>query len=255
MIKRVRSWLIQEDSQQALRLSPDNIPEHVAIIMDGNGRWAKKRGLPRILGHQNGMKAVKRAAIAADDLGIKILTMYAFSTENWKRPKDEVDFLMKLPQEFLAIELEELIEKNVRVTMMGHSEDLPSHTLEAMKEAVARTADNDGLVLNFALNYGSRKEITECVKALGRDISEGTLRPEDITEELIGKQLLSGDLPDPDLLIRTSGELRLSNFMLWQLAYSEMWFTETLWPEFTREHLEEAVAEYQRRTRRYGGLK
>ncbi|WP_422661496.1 isoprenyl transferase [Paenibacillus sp. EC2-1] len=254
MIKRVRSWLNQEDSQQALRLSPDNIPQHVAIIMDGNGRWAKKRGLPRILGHQNGMKAVKRTAIAADDLGIKILTMYAFSTENWKRPKDEVDFLMKLPQEFLALELEELIEKNVRVTMMGYPEDLPSHTLEAMKEAVARTANNDGLVLNFALNYGSRKEITECVKALGRDISEGTLRPEDITEELIGKQLLSGDLPDPDLLIRTSGELRLSNFMLWQLAYSEMWFTETLWPEFTSEHLVEAVAEYQRRTRRYGGL-
>ncbi|UNK16675.1 isoprenyl transferase [Paenibacillus sp. N3/727] len=255
MIKRVRSWLNQENSQQAPRLSPDNIPQHVAIIMDGNGRWAKKRGLPRIFGHQSGMKAVKRATIAADDLGIKILTMYAFSTENWKRPKDEVDFLMKLPQEFLAIELEELIEKNVRVTMMGHPEDLPSHTLEAMQEAVARTANNDGLVLNFALNYGSRKEITECVKALGRDIGEGTLRPEDITEELIGKRLLSGDLPDPDLLIRTSGELRLSNFMLWQLAYSELVFTDVLWPEFTSEHLVEAVAEYQHRTRRYGGLK
>ncbi|NMO96192.1 isoprenyl transferase [Paenibacillus lemnae] len=254
MIKRVRSWLNREDSQPVRELSSDNIPEHVAIIMDGNGRWAKRRGLPRILGHQNGMKAVKRAAIAADDLGIKILTMYAFSTENWKRPKDEVDFLMKLPQEFLAIELEELIEKNVRVTMMGHPEDLPPHTLEAMKEAVARTANNDGLVLNFALNYGSRKELTQCLQRMGQDISQGTLSPEDITEEYIGSRLLSGNLPDPDLLIRTSGELRLSNFMLWQLAYSELWFTDILWPEFSREHLIEAVAEYQHRTRRYGGL-
>ncbi|PAD75947.1 isoprenyl transferase [Paenibacillus campinasensis] len=254
MIKRVRSWLNQEDSQQAHRISPDNIPHHVAIIMDGNGRWAKRRGMPRIVGHQNGLKAVKRAAIAADDLGIKILTMYAFSTENWKRPKDEVDFLMKLPQEFLAIELEELIQKNVQVRMMGHPEDLPQHTRDAMEEAVARTASNTGLVLNFALNYGSRKEITESIRALGKDIREGTLLPEDITEEMIGERLLSGDLPDPDLLIRTSGELRLSNFMLWQLAYSELWFTDIYWPEFTKEHLIEAVAEYQHRTRRYGGL-
>ena len=189
MIKRVRSWLNQEDSQQTHQLSPDNIPHHVAIIMDGNGRWAKRRGMPRIVGHQNGMKAVKRAAIAADELGIKILTMYAFSTENWTRPKDEVDFLMKLPQEFLAIELEELIEKNVQVRMMGHPEDLPSHTVSAMEEAVAKTAGNDGLVLNFALNYGSRKEITESVKALGREVRDGILRPEDITEELIGQRL------------------------------------------------------------------
>ncbi|MBU5346585.1 isoprenyl transferase [Paenibacillus sp. LC231] len=254
MIKRVRSWLNQEDSQQTHQLSPDNIPHHVAIIMDGNGRWAKRRGMPRIVGHQNGMKAVKRAAIAADDLGIKILTMYAFSTENWTRPKDEVDFLMKLPQEFLAIELEELIEKNVQVRMMGHPEDLPSHTVSAMEEAVAKTAGNDGLVLNFALNYGSRKEITESVKALGREVRDGILRPEDITEELIGQRLLTGELPDPDLLIRTSGELRLSNFMLWQLAYSELWFTDAYWPEFTKDHLVEAVADYQQRTRRYGGL-
>ncbi|MBO2945721.1 isoprenyl transferase [Paenibacillus sp. F411] len=254
MIKRVRSWLNRGDSQPELQLAADNIPEHVAIIMDGNGRWAKKRGMPRIIGHQNGMKAVKRAAIAADDLGIKILTLYAFSTENWKRPKEEVEFLMKLPQEFLAIELEELIDKNVRVTMMGHPEDLPSHTLEAMKEAVARTADNDGMVLNFALNYGSRKELTRCIQEMGQDIHRGSLKPEDITEEMIGSRLLSGSLPDPDLLIRTSGELRLSNFMLWQLAYSELWFTDILWPEFTGAHLQEAVAEYQHRTRRYGGL-
>jgi len=254
MIKRVRSWLNQENSQQTHQLSPDNIPEHVAIIMDGNGRWAKRRGMPRIVGHQNGMKAVKRTAIAANDLGIKVLTMYAFSTENWTRPKDEVDFLMKLPQEFLAIELEELIEKNVQVRMMGHPEDLPPHTLSAMEEAVAKTAGNNGLILNFALNYGSRKEITESVKALGQEVRDGILRPEDITEELISQRLLTGELPDPDLLIRTSGELRLSNFMLWQLAYSELWFTDVYWPEFTKDHLVEAIANYQQRTRRYGGL-
>lgn len=254
MIKRVRSWLNQEDSQQTHQLSSDNIPHHVAVIMDGNGRWAKRRGMPRIVGHQNGMKAVKRTAIAADELGIKILTMYAFSTENWTRPKEEVDFLMKLPQEFLAIELEELIEKNVQVRMMGHPEDLPSHTVSAMEEAVAKTASNNGLILNFALNYGSRKEITESVKTLGQDVCDGILRPEDITEELISQRLLTGNLPDPDLLIRTSGELRLSNFMLWQLAYSELWFTDVYWPEFTKEHLVEAIANYQQRTRRYGGL-
>ncbi|WP_025701618.1 isoprenyl transferase, partial [Paenibacillus forsythiae] len=228
-------------------------PRHVAIIMDGNGRWAKRLGLPRIVGHQNGMKAVKRATIAADELGIEFLTMYAFSTENWKRPKEEVDFLMRLPEEFLAIELDELIEKNVRVRVMGDSEALPSYTRKAMDEAVLRTEHNTGLILNFALNYGGRKEIEDCMRSLGKDIAAGQLSPEQITAELIDSRLLSGGLPDPDLLIRTSGEMRLSNFMLWQLAYSELWFTDIYWPEFGKEHLHQAVAEYQRRTRRYGG--
>lgn len=254
MIKQVRSWWKRKDKQQPPERSMDNVPEHVAIIMDGNGRWAKSHGLPRIVGHQNGMKAVKRTTIAADDLGIKYLTLYAFSTENWKRPKDEVDFLMRLPQEFLAIELDELIQKNVQVRMMGDESGLPKHTIKAMEEAVRRTASNDGLVLNFALNYGSRKEMTDCMKELGRQIEAGTLSPDDISPELIDRHLLSGNMPDPDLIIRTSGEMRLSNFMLWQLAYSEMWFTDVYWPEFTNNHLYEAVAEYQRRTRRYGGL-
>ncbi|AIQ13316.1 isoprenyl transferase [Paenibacillus durus] len=255
MIKRVQSWLGREERQQPVDISPDNIPRHVAIIMDGNGRWAKRLGLPRIVGHQNGMKAVKRAAIAADELGIEYLTMYAFSTENWKRPKEEVDFLMRLPEEFLAIELDELIEKNVRVRVMGDSEALPSYTRKAMDEAVLRTQHNTGLILNFALNYGGRKEIEDCMRSLGKDIAAGHLAPEQITAELIDSRLLSGGLPDPDLLIRTSGEMRLSNFMLWQLAYSELWFTDIYWPEFGKEHLLQAVAEYQRRTRRYGGLK
>lgn len=232
----------------------DNIPKHVAIIMDGNGRWARKLGLPRIVGHRNGMKAVKRATIAADELGISVLTLYAFSTENWKRPKDEVDFLMSLPQEFLALELEELIQKNVQVRMMGHTEELPEHTISAMEEAIERTKNNTGLILNFALNYGSHREITECVKEIARDVKDGKIQPEEITQDMIGSGLLTGGLPDPDLLIRTGGELRLSNFMLWQTAYSELWFTDLYWPEFGREQLFAAVTEYQRRTRRYGGL-
>ncbi|WP_379126599.1 isoprenyl transferase [Paenibacillus sp. sgz500958] len=255
MIKRVQAWLNREDRPKPAGISSDNIPRHVAIIMDGNGRWAKRRGLPRIVGHQNGMKAVKRATIAADELGIQYLTMYAFSTENWKRPKEEVDFLMRLPEEFLALELDELIAKNVQVRMMGDTEALPSYTRRAMEEAIARTAGNTGLILNFALNYGSRKEIQDCMRSLGEDIQAGRLAPDQITAEMIDSRLLTGGIPDPDLLIRTSGEMRLSNFMLWQLAYSEFWFTDVFWPEFDKEHLLEAVAEYQRRSRRYGGLK
>ncbi|MNI42065.1 Ditrans,polycis-undecaprenyl-diphosphate synthase [compost metagenome] len=254
MIKLFQSWWKKRNSQPTVDVTDGTIPKHVAIIMDGNGRWARRLGLPRILGHRNGMKAVKKATIAADELGISILTLYAFSTENWKRPKEEVDFLMSLPQEFLAMELDELIEKNVQVRMMGHTEDLPPHTYAAMEEAIERTKNNTGLILNFALNYGSRREITESVKKIASEVHAGNIAPEDITEDLISLNMLSSGLPDPDLLIRTSGELRLSNFMLWQAAYSELWFTDIYWPEFGRQHLYEAVAEYQRRTRRYGGL-
>jgi undecaprenyl diphosphate synthase len=232
----------------------DNIPQHVAIIMDGNGRWAKARGLPRIAGHHNGMKAVKAVTKAADRIGVKVLTLYAFSTENWKRPKAEVEFLMKLPQEFLSLELDELIENNVQVRMMGKRELLPSYTVAALEEAVRRTKSNTGLILNFALNYGSRGEMVEASRELARQAASGQLDPEAIDEAMFGSQLLSEGLPDPDLLIRTSGELRLSNFMLWQLAYSEFWFTDVYWPSFGEEHLFEAVREYQRRVRRYGGL-
>ncbi|WP_123040075.1 isoprenyl transferase [Cohnella candidum] len=234
--------------------SGDNIPRHVAVIMDGNGRWAKSRGLPRIAGHHNGMKAVKRIAKAADRIGVEVLTLYAFSTENWKRPKAEVEFLMKLPQEFLSIELEELIENNVQVRMMGQLDSLPDHTLAAVNEAVRRTEGNTGLILNFALNYGSRAEMVEAARSLAREAARHELDPESIDDEAFSKRLLTAGLPDPDLLIRTSGELRLSNFMLWQLAYSEFWFTDIYWPEFTEQHLFAAVREYQRRARRYGGL-
>jgi len=235
-------------------LKEGRIPRHVAIIMDGNGRWAKARGLPRAAGHHSGMKAVKRITQAADRLGVEYLTMYAFSTENWKRPKAEVDFLMKLPQEFLSIELDDLIRNNVQVKMMGVRDLLPDFTLDAIEEAVRRTENNTGLVLNFALNYGSRMEIVEAARLIARQAASGELSPDAIDEGTIQRSLLSGDLPDPDLLIRTSGELRLSNFMLWQLAYSEFWFTDVYWPEFSETHFHDAIREYQRRARRYGGV-
>lgn len=235
-------------------LKQGSIPRHVAVIMDGNGRWAKQRGLPRVAGHHAGMKAVKRVTIAANDIGVQALTMYAFSTENWKRPVDEVNFLMKLPQEFLSLELDELIEKNVRVRMTGEKEGLPSHTLQAVEEAIEKTKHNTGLILNFALNYGSRNEMVLAMKDMARDMADGKLHPDDINEDLFSGYLKTAGLPDPDLLIRTSGELRLSNFMLWQLAYTELWFTQDYWPDFKDEHFYAAIHQYQCRSRRYGGL-
>ncbi|WP_127531920.1 isoprenyl transferase [Paenibacillus kobensis] len=254
MIDRLWSKFVKPSSDSDHTLTADNVPEHVAIIMDGNGRWAKSRGLPRIVGHHTGMKTVKQITMAADRLGIKYLTLYAFSTENWKRPKAEVEFLMKLPQEFLAIELDELIANNVQVRVMGHREALPEYTIAPLEEAIAKTASNTGLILNFALNYGSRKEMTDAVKLIAEAVRDGQLTPEHIDESIIEERLFTSGMPDPDLLIRTSGEIRLSNFMLWQLAYSEMWFTDVYWPDFSESHFHEAIAEYQRRARRYGGL-
>ncbi len=231
------------------------IPKHIAIIMDGNGRWAKKRGLPRIAGHHEGMKTVKEIVRAADRFGVSALTLYAFSTENWKRPREEVEFLMKLPEQFLTTYLTELVEKNVQVRVMGNVEKLPKHTLKAVTKAMERTENNDGMVLNFALNYGSRAEIASAVQNIAKDIQSNKLDAEDINEELISDYLLTSVLPDPDLLIRTSGEIRLSNFMLWQLAYTEFYFTDVFWPDFKKEHLEEAIRQFSVRGRRYGGVK
>src|SRR5690606_10033753 len=231
------------------------IPSHIAIIMDGNGRWAKKRSLPRVAGHHEGMKTVRKVTKLANELGVGVLTLYAFSTENWKRPKIEVDFLMRLPEEFLTTFLPELIEENVRVEMMGYHHNLPLHTLRAIKKAKEATKENTGLVLNFALNYGSRAEIVDAVKDIAAQVAAGTLDVSDINEDLISGGLMTKGLPEPDLLIRTSGEVRLSNFMLWQLAYTEFWFTETLWPDFNEDSLLEAIENYQKRNRRYGGLK
>ncbi|GGA15935.1 isoprenyl transferase [Psychrobacillus lasiicapitis] len=239
----------KENAQQ------EQLPGHIAIIMDGNGRWAKKRALPRIAGHHEGMKTVKKITRFANEVGIKVLTLYAFSTENWKRPKMEVEFLMRLPEEFLGTYLPELIEQNVQVQMMGNIESLPEHTKRAVQKAIDQTATNDGLILNFALNYGSRDEIVQAVSKIARDVQEGNVALEEISEALLSNHLMTKNLSEPDLLIRTSGEVRLSNFMLWQLAYTEFWFTDTLWPDFDESCLMDAIENYQKRNRRYGGLK
>ncbi|WP_026689869.1 isoprenyl transferase [Alteribacter aurantiacus] len=255
MLKR---WTSKKEERKTatedIVLDPQNIPEHVAIIMDGNGRWAKKRGLPRVAGHREGMNVIKKMVKTSNKLGVKTLTLYAFSTENWKRPKPEVDFLMRLPERFLKAELPQLIEENVQVRITGTKDALPEHTQEAVNKAIKDTSSNDGLILNFALNYGSRHEMVEAMKDVYKEIERGTLAIEDVTEDVLSAHLMTSGLKDPDLLIRTSGEIRLSNFMLWQLAYSEFWFTDVLWPDFTEEHFIEALEVYQKRTRRFGGV-
>lgn len=232
----------------------ENVPEHVAIIMDGNGRWAKKRGLPRIAGHKEGMNTVKKIVRAATNHNIKVLTLYAFSTENWKRPKSEVEFLLKLPKDFLQVYLPEMIENNVRIETIGEFDSLPIHTKEAIQNGIEQTKDNDGLLLNFALNYGSRFEIMRAVKALAEDVKDHKLSLEELDETSFSDYLYTGSMPDPDLVIRTSGEKRLSNFLLWQAAYSELWFTNELWPDFNEEIFTQALLDYQQRKRRYGGI-
>ncbi|OLO40923.1 isoprenyl transferase [Alkalihalophilus pseudofirmus] len=255
MLEKFKKWKSSNEiDRPSLEVDLENIPSHVAIIMDGNGRWAKNKGLPRVAGHREGMKVVNKIVSRANELGVKVLTLYAFSTENWKRPKTEVDFLMKLPERYLSNELPKLKKENVKVRLMGCAEELPSHTLRAVETAIEETKDNTGLILNFALNYGSRIEIVKAIRALAIEVEQGKLSPEQISEGYIQQHLMTSDLSDPDLLIRTSGELRLSNFMLWQLAYSEFWFTDVLWPDFTEEHFEEAIRVFQKRGRRYGGV-
>jgi undecaprenyl diphosphate synthase len=258
MIKKLAFWKGKQASTSVLEMIEEakkgEIPKHIAIIMDGNGRWAKKRAMPRVAGHHEGMKVVRKITRFANDLGVETLTLYAFSTENWKRPKTEVDFLMKLPEEFLGTFLPELIEENVQVRMIGQKDKLPAHTRRAVEKAMQDTAGNTGLILNFALNYGSRDEMVYAVRNLVTDSKEGRISPEDITEDVISSYLMTKDLPDPDLLIRTSGEIRISNFMLWQIAYSELWFTDVYWPDFTEEHLLEAIVNFQQRGRRFGGV-
>lgn len=233
------------------------VPKHVAIIMDGNGRWAKERGLKRTEGHREGMEAIRRVAHHAANRGVKVLTLYAFSTENWKRPPQEVHYLMKLPVEFFDRFVPELIENNIRVHMMGIEEKVPSSTLKSIHKAMDETKHCTGMVLNFAFNYGGRLEITEAIKTIAQDVLEGQVVVRDIDEELIAQQLFSNDLApysDIDLMIRTSGEQRLSNFMLWQNAYSEFYFVEKNWPDFNGELFDQALSSYQQRHRRYGGL-
>ncbi|GGA62752.1 isoprenyl transferase [Ornithinibacillus halotolerans] len=242
----------EEGPQEEFDLT--NVPNHIAIIMDGNGRWAKKKGLPRIAGHKAGMDVVKDTVEVAVKYNIQTLTLFAFSTENWKRPKQEVEYLLKLPKEFLHTYLPGLMKNNVRIEIIGDIESLPVHTKEAIQYAKEKTKDNDGLLLNFALNYGSRHEILEAIKLIMEDIDNQKFTLEQLDEKLLSKYLYTNGLSDPDLLIRTSGEQRLSNFLLWQLAYTEFWFTDVLWPDFNEEIFVEALLEYQNRSRRFGGI-
>ncbi|MEY8442066.1 isoprenyl transferase [Lactobacillaceae bacterium 24-114] len=233
------------------------VPRHVAIIMDGNGRWAQARHLPRVAGHKQGMQTVKNITIAASDLGIKVLSLYAFSTENWKRPSTEVNYLMQLPVKFFKTFVPDLVKHNVKVMVMGDLSKLPKETQKAVNDAISDTAHCDGMVLNFALNYGSRDEIVQAVKRISAKVNSGELKEDDINETLLSQAMMSaplGELADPDLLIRTSGEERISNFMLWQIAYSEFVFTDTYWPDFDQGSLKQAILKYQGRHRRYGGL-
>ncbi|MBQ9179455.1 MAG: isoprenyl transferase [Firmicutes bacterium] len=233
----------------------ERIPAHVAIIMDGNGRWAEKRKLPRVMGHNAGMKAMKEIVKRASVLGIKHLTVYAFSTENWKRTEEEVKGIFGLLVKYVDNELKELDENNVKVNILGDFSVIPKDALERVNTAIERTKDNDGLVFNIALNYGSRLEMIQAVREIGEKVKKGEIAPEDVDEDLISGCLMTGHLgiPDPDLLIRTSGEIRISNFLMWQIAYSEMIFTDVLWPDFTPKKFVEAIVEFQSRDRRFGG--
>ena len=232
----------------------EKIPTHVAIIMDGNGRWAKKRNMPRVKGHYEGMQTVKKITKYASKLGIKYLTLYAFSTENWARPKEEVNYLMDLPEKMFTSFMPELMENNVKVEVIGVVEKLPENTRKAVEDAIEQTKNNTGLKLIFALNYGSKDEIVTAVKRIAQGAANNESKVEEIDEQLISDNLFTKDTPDPDLLIRTSGEQRISNFLLWQIAYSEFIFTKVAWPDFVEEEFYKALLEYQSRDRRFGGL-
>ena len=231
---------------------PRPLPRHIAIIMDGNGRWAQARGLPRIAGHRNGADAVHRTLVAAGELGIPYLTLFGFSSENWKRPLDEVDDLMGLLRHYLRREIAELHRNGVRLRVIGELDRLAQDLVTMIANAEALTRDNSAINLTVALSYGGRAEITAAARAIAAEVAAGTLPIDAVDEDLISSRLFTADLPDPDLLIRTSGEQRLSNFLLWQCAYAELVFTKTLWPDFGRSDLEEAIAEYCGRERRYG---
>ncbi|TDX51896.1 isoprenyl transferase [Orenia marismortui] len=238
-----------------LEIKKGQIPDHVAIIMDGNGRWAKKRGLPRTAGHQAGVKTLKEVINLSKQIGVGYITAYAFSTENWKRPKQEVDFLMSLFERVFLDELDNFNKEGVKINIIGYKDRLPKAVREKVKDVMEITKDNKEIVVNIALDYGSRAEIIEMVKEVSDDIINNKLSVNDIDEELISNKLYTTEQPDPDLLIRPGGEKRISNFLLWQIAYAEIYFSDTYWPDFDTEIFLEAIIDYQKRERRFGGLK
>ncbi|MCK8606917.1 isoprenyl transferase [Apilactobacillus ozensis] len=250
--------MFKSKNVESFKIDNNNIPKHVAIIMDGNGRWAKARHMPRIAGHKKGMNTVKTITKAASALGMKVLTLYAFSTENWRRPDKEVNYLMGLPSKFFNDFIPDLIANNVKVQVMGYINQLPEQTQQAVKKAIEATANCDGMILNFALNYGAQDEIVTSIQKIARLVKNNEIDIDDISKETVQNNLMTtnlGKLANPDLLIRTSGEKRLSNFLLWQVAYSEFVFRNENWPDFNAEILSDCILEYQNRHRRFGGLK
>ena len=243
-----------EPSELLSKLDRSKLPKHVAVIMDGNGRWAKRHRLSRINGHKKGITAVEEVVRFSREIGIRYLTLYAFSTENWLRPKREIDALMGLLKEYLNKKLPEMMENRIRLLAIGEIENLPKDVYSTLKETMEATSNNNGMTLILALSYGGRKEILRAVREIGKKIEGGEISIEEIDEETFSRHLFTGGIPDPDLLIRTSGEMRVSNFLLWQIAYTELYITPVLWPDFRKEHLLEAILEYQRRERRFGGI-
>jgi undecaprenyl diphosphate synthase len=233
-------------------IDKEKLPRHIAIIMDGNGRWAKKKNFNRISGHIKGVDVVRETVTACRELGIKVLTLYAFSIENWRRPKDEVTALMGLLKEYLLKEREEMVQNNIRLSAIGRVEDLPLDVQNTLRETIKRTEQCDGMILNLALSYGGRSEILHAIQGILSDFQKGKVKPEEINLQRFSQYLWTRGIPDPDLLIRTSGEFRISNFLLWQIAYTELYVTETLWPDFDRKELLKAIADYQSRERRFG---
>ncbi|MGE5399769.1 MAG: isoprenyl transferase [Ignavibacteriales bacterium] len=238
-------------TQNSLKKTGD-IPVHIAIIMDGNGRWARKRGLPRVAGHKQGVETVRDIVKACVELGVKYLTLYTFSTENWKRPKDEISTLMRLIVKSLQNETNELHANNIRITMIGNTASLPDVVLNELQQAINKTAGNTKMTLNLALSYSGRWEIIEASRKIAQMLKDDKIQPEDISESLFSSCLTTNEMPDPDLLIRSGGEFRISNFLLWQIAYSEIFISDVLWPEFKRQHLYEAIKDYKKRERRFG---
>ncbi len=230
----------------------DKLPRHIAVIMDGNGRWAKQHGRPRVFGHKNGVRAVRETTEAAAELGIEYLTLYAFSTENWNRPKLEVSALMTLLVETLHQELATLLKNDIRLKAIGAIEQLPTATYKTLLEGIERTKTNKRMTLNLALNYSGKWDILQATRAIAEKVNKGEIKPEGIDDALFASHLSTGQVPDPELLIRTSGESRISNFLLWQMAYTELYFTPVFWPDFGKEHLYKAIVEYQQRERRFG---
>lgn len=240
--------------KKAAEIDYDRLPVHIGVIMDGNGRWAKKRGLPRSAGHSAGADTLKKIVTECNRMGIRYITVYAFSTENWKRPKEEVDFLMDLLLGYLRDAENSLAGENVVIRAIGSRKELTQEIQEQIIKTEEFTKNNTGIIMNIALNYGAREELTTAAREIAEEVKSGTIRPEDITMDTIAGHLYTKNQPDPDLIIRTSGEERISNFLLWQMAYSEFWFTKKLWPDFTKKDLHQAILDYQSRGRRFGGV-